>query len=301
MNWLLIFIPIAVVLEHAWPQAHTWIFFAACLAIIPIASLIVEATEHIASRTGDAIGGLLNATFGNAPELIIATVALKAGLFDMVRASLIGAILANLLLAQGVAFFLGGLRYHNQEYNLGATRLYSSMMLIAVISLVVPSSFSRFFSSEAMMRQEQLLNLGMAFVLLIAYGLYLLFMLRTHPEFFAAAGGQEEHHGEGEHWGMPRAVGSLIVASVLAAWMSEILVGAIEPTAHELGLSNMFVGVFVVAILGNAAEHATAITAAMKNRMDLSLGIDPTATTLDDHSGRPQYLLDHAEKIAALV
>ena len=127
----------------------------------------------------------------------------------MVRASLIGAILANLLLAQGVAFLLGGLRYHNQEYNSGATRVYSSMMLIAVISLVVPSSFSRFFSSEATMRQEQLLNLGMAFVLLIAYGLYLLFMLKTHPEFFAAAGGQEENYGKGEHWGMPRAVGSL--------------------------------------------------------------------------------------------
>mgnify|MGYP001172697838 CR=1 FL=1 len=131
LNWLLIFVPIAVVLEHVAPLAHTWIFFTACVAIIPIASLIVEATEHIASRTGDAVGGLLNATFGNAPELIIAVVALKAGLFDMVRASLIGAILANLLLAQGVAFLLGGLRYHNQEYNPGATRLYSSMMLIA--------------------------------------------------------------------------------------------------------------------------------------------------------------------------
>src|SRR4026209_81221 len=156
MNWLLIFIPIAVALEHAWPQAPTWVFFAACVAIIPIDSLIVEATEHIATRTGDAIGGLLNATFGNAPELIIAVVALKAGLFDMVRASLIGAILANLLLALGVAFFLGGLRYHNQEYNAGATRVYSSMMLIAVISLIVPSAFNRFFSPDETIRQEQL-------------------------------------------------------------------------------------------------------------------------------------------------
>ena len=158
------------------------------MAIIPIASLIVEATEHIAVRTGDAIGGLLNATFGNAPELIISVVALKAGLFDMVRASLIGAILANLLLAQGVAFFLGGLRYHNQEYNAGATRLYSTMMLIAVISLVVPSAFSRFFSSEATMRQEQFLNLGMAFVLLIAYGLYLLFHAEDSPRNFFRRG-----------------------------------------------------------------------------------------------------------------
>src|ERR1043165_286205 len=136
MNWLFIFVPIAAALEHVTPAAHTWIFFAACVAIIPIASLIVESTEHIAARTGDAVGGLLNATFGNTPELIISVVALKAGLFDMVRASLIGAILANLLLALGIAFFLGGLRYHNQEYNAGATRVYSSMMLLAVISLI---------------------------------------------------------------------------------------------------------------------------------------------------------------------
>jgi Ca2+:H+ antiporter len=273
MNWLLVFIPVAVLLEHNWPQAHTGIFFAACVAIIPIARLIVKATEQIAARTGDAVGGLLNATFGNAPELIIAVVALKAGLFDMVRASLIGAILANLLLAQGVAFLLGGLRYHNQEYNAGATRLYSTMMLIAVISLVVPSAFSRFFSSEATIRQEQLLNLGMAFVLLIAYGLYLLFMLKTHPESFSAAGGQEEHHGEGERWGVPRAVSSLLVASLLAAWMSEILVGAAEGTGKALGMSQTFIGIVFLAIVGGAAESGSAIAMARKNKMDLTVGI----------------------------
>src|SRR5216110_3919154 len=174
--WLFAFIPVTLILEHAGKVPTPVIFFSAALAIVPIAALIVQSTEQVASRTGDAVGGLLNATFGNAPELIIAVVALKAGLFDMVRASLIGAILANLLLALGVAFFLGGVRYHNQEYNSGATRLYSTMMLIAVISLVVPSAFSCFFLSETTMRQEQLLNLGMAFVLLIAYGLYLLFM-----------------------------------------------------------------------------------------------------------------------------
>ena len=273
INWLLIFIPVAVVLEHSWPHAHTWIFFAASLAIVPIASLIVHATEHIASRTGDAVGGLLNATFGNAPELIIAVVALKAGLFDMVRASLIGAILANLLLALGVAFLLGGMRYHNQEYNAGATRVYSSMMLIAVVSLVVPSAFNRFFSSEATMRQEQLLNLGMVVVLLVGYGLYLLFMLKTHPEFFSVASVQEEHHDEGEHWGMPRAVVSLIIASVLAAWMSEILVGAAEGTGKALGMSQTFIGIVFLAIVGGAAESGSAIAMARKNKMDLSMGI----------------------------
>jgi len=273
INWLFIFIPVAVVLEHAWPQAHTWIFFAASLAIIPIAGLIVHATEHIASRTGDAVGGLLNATFGNAPELIIAVVALKAGLFDMVRASLIGAILANLLLALGVAFVLGGMRYHNQEYNAGATRVYSSMMLIAVISLVVPSAFNRFFSSEATMRQEEFLNLGMVVVLLIAYGLYLLFMLKTHPEFFSGATTEGEHHDEGVHWGLPRAVASLLIASVLAAWMSEILVGAAEGTGKALGMSQTFIGIVFLAIVGGAAESGSAIAMARKNKMDLTMGI----------------------------
>jgi Ca2+:H+ antiporter len=273
INWLLVFIPLAIILEHGWPEAHTWIFFAASLAIIPIAHLIVEATEHIASRTGDAIGGLLNATFGNAPELIIAVVALKAGLFDMVRASLIGAILANLLLALGVAFLLGGLRYHNQEYNAGATRVYSSMMLIAVISLVVPSAFNRFFSPDATMREEQLLNLGMVVVLLLGYGLYLLFMLKTHPEFFSTTSTQEELNDEGEHWGMPRAIGSLIIASVLAAWMSEILVGAAEGTGKALGMSQTFIGIVFLAIVGGAAESGSAIAMARKNKMDLTMGI----------------------------
>jgi Ca2+:H+ antiporter len=272
MNWLLIFIPIAVALEHLRPEAHTWIFFAACLAIIPIAKLIVEATEHIAVRTGDAVGGLLNATFGNAPELIISVVALKAGLFDMVRASLIGAILANLLLALGVAFLLGGLRFHNQEYNAGATRVYSSMMLIAVVSLTVPSAFSRFFSAEAVVREEQLLNLGVALVLLVGYGLYLFFMLGTHLEFFAATG-QEGDHGHAVHWGMPRAIGSLLGASVLAAWMSEILVGAAEGTGKSLGMSETFIGIVILAIVGGAAESGSAISMATKNKMDLTVGI----------------------------
>jgi Ca2+:H+ antiporter len=272
-NWLLVFIPVTVVLEHTGTVSAPVIFFSAALAIVPIARLIVEATEHIASRTGDAVGGLLNATFGNAPELIIAVVALKAGLFDMVRASLIGAILANLLLALGIAFFLGGLRYHDQTYSPAATRVYSTMMLIAVVSLTAPSTFSRFFSSEDTMRREQLLNVGTALVLLITYGLYLLFMLRTHPDFFSSADSPGEHHGEGEHWSMPRAVASLVVASVLAAWMSEILVGAAEGTGKSLGMSQTFIGIIFLAIVGGAAESGSAVAMARKNKMDLTMGI----------------------------
>ena len=235
INWLLAFIPISLALEYAHVPAPV-LFFSAALAILPIARLIVLSTEQLATRTGDAIGGLLNATFGNAPELIIALVALKAGFYDMVRASIIGAILANLMLATGAAFFLGGLRYHTQEYNASAARLYSSMMLISAVSLGVPSAFNRFFSPGGTIHEEKLVNLGTAFVLLAAYGLYLVFLLKTHPDYFkSVAPGHDEHeHGE-MSWSPARAVASLIGASLLAAWMSEILVGAAEGTGQGIG------------------------------------------------------------------
>src|SRR5262245_19863997 len=143
LDWLLALIPVTLALEHAGAPAP-WVFLAAAIAIVPVARLIVRSTEQLATYTGDAVGGLLNATFGNAPELIIALVALKGGLLAMVRASIAGAILANLLLALGVAFLAGGLRFHNQTYHAAAVRVYSSMMLIAAVSLMVPSAFSRF-------------------------------------------------------------------------------------------------------------------------------------------------------------
>ena len=272
IDWLLVFIPITLVLERGGATAPT-VFFSAALAIIPIAALIVRATEQIAARTGDAVGGLLNATFGNAPELIIAAVALRAGLFDMVRASLVGAILANLLLALGLAFFLGGLRYHNEEYNPAAIRVYSSMMLLAVISLAVPAAFGRVFTSQETALAEGSLNLGLALILLAAYGLYLVFMLKTHPDFFKATEGDTEAHAEGPTWSVPRAAGSLVVASVLAAWMSEVLVGAAEETGKALGMTDTFIGIVFLAIVGGAAESGSAIVMARKNRMDLSVGI----------------------------
>jgi len=271
--WLLLFSPITVILAPVGKLPPPVIFFSAALAIVPIAALIVQATEQLAHRTGDAVGGLLNATFGNAPELIIATVALRAGLLDMVRASLIGAILANLLLALGLSFFLGGLRYRDQKYNPLAARTYSSMMLIAVISLVVPSAFSRILTPEGTIRQEQLLNIGIAVVLLLAYGLYLLFSLKTHPGAFASVDTGDEAHHEGKQWSMARAVGSLIGASVLAAWMSEILVGAAEGTGKSLGMSQTFIGIVFLAIVGGAAESGSAIAMARKNKVDLSVGI----------------------------
>ncbi len=272
-NWLFVFIPITVALEHAGKVSPPVLFFSAALAIVPIARLIVLATEQLATRTGDAVGGLLNATFGNAPELIITLVALKAGYLDMVRGSLIGAILANLLLALGIAFLLGGVRYHEQKFNPSAARAYSTMMLLAVISLAVPSAFSRYFAPESTIRQEQLLNIGIAIALLLAYGLYLVFSLKTHPDAFASVSHEEEAHHTGKQWGLPQTVGTLVAASVLAAWMSEIFVGAAEGTGKALGMSQTFIGIVFLAIVGGAAESGSAVAMARKNKVDLSVGI----------------------------
>ena len=273
INWLFVFLPISLALEIAHAPAPT-LFFSAALAIIPVARLIVLATEQLATRVGDAIGGLLNATFGNAPELIIAVVALRAGYFEMVRASIIGAILANLMLATGIAFFLGGLRYHTQEYNSGAARLYSSMMLISAVSLGVPSAFNRFFSPDGTLHEEKLVNLGTAFILLAAYALYLVFLLKTHPDFFksATATASDAQH-EGGEWSAGRAIASLVAASVLAAWMSEILVGAAEGTGRALGMSEVFIGVVFLAVIGGAAESGSAIAMARRNKLDLTVWI----------------------------
>jgi Ca2+:H+ antiporter len=200
-------------------------------------------------------------------------VALRAGLLDIVRASLIGAILANLLLALGLSFFLGGIRHHVQRFNPAAARTYSTMMLLASVTMLIPSSFSRYFAPGALIREEQLLNVGIAVMLLLAYGLYLWFSLATHPGEFASAEsdrGEHEHH---KQWSKSRAIGILVAASVLAAWMSEILVGAAEGTGKALGMSSTFIGIVLLAIVGGAAESGSAIAMARRNKMDLTIGI----------------------------
>ena len=271
MNWLLLFIPVTLGLEYA-HAADPLIFFSAALAIVPVARLIVRSTEQLSTYTGDTVGGLLNATFGNAPELIIALVALRAGLLEMVRASIAGAILANLLLALGVAFLAGGLRYLTQTYNANAARLYGSMMLLAALSLTVPSTFSRFLAPEETVRAEALLNIGLAFVLLAAYALYLVFMLKTHPDEFSSGGhGDADEHGE--RWSLKKAIGGLLLASLLAAWMSEVLVGAAERAGEALGLSPVFIGIVFLAVVGGAAESSSAVAMAWRNKMDLAVGI----------------------------
>jgi Ca2+:H+ antiporter len=272
MNWLLAFIPVTLALEHGGAPAP-WVFFCTALAIVPVAGLIVRSTEQLATYTGDAVGGLLNASFGNAPELIIALVALRAGLLDMVRASLAGGILANLLLALGIVFLVGGLRHHTQTYSASAARLYGSMMLVASFSLMVPSAFSRFLAPGEAVRAEALLNIGLAVVLLAAYALYLLFMLKTHPDEFAGEGGAQADAPHGPRWSLGRAIGSLLGASILAAWLSEILVGAAQGTGEALGMSEVFIGIVFLAIVGGAAGPPAAVVMALRNKMDLAVGI----------------------------
>ncbi len=222
--------------------------------------MIGNSTEQLASYTGDAVGGLLNATFGNLPELIIAVIALNAGLHEMVLASLAGAILANLLLAMGLSFLVGGMKFHNQDYNPVGVRVYSSMMMIAVISLTIPSGFHIFMADKAPTGKENLLNINLAVVLLIGYVLYLFFMIKTHPDFFKSQGSEEHTDEHEKKWSLTRALVTLVIASVLAAFMSEVLVGAAEETGKVLGMSEVFVGVIFLAIVGGAAESISAVS-----------------------------------------
>lgn len=268
LNWLLVFVPAVIVLHWTQPDAHTTIFLLSCLAIVPLAGWLGKATEHLAARTSEAIGGLLNATFGNAAELIIAISALRAGLYEVVKASLTGSIIGNVLLVLGAAILAGGLRYPVLRFQAMAARMQSTMLTLAAIALVVPAAFHHL--GPEVRSSEAGLSFEISLVLLATYGLGLLFSLRTHKQFFLGEPAAADEH---EPWSLTRALVVLAVATTLIGWMSEILVGSVEHAARSLGMNSVFVGVIVVAIVGNAAEHSTAILVAMKNRMDLSIGI----------------------------
>ena len=273
LNSLLVFVPIAVVLEfmHASPIA---IFAASGLAIIPLAGWMGRATEHLAEKMGEGMGGLLNATFGNAAELIIALMALRRGLFDVVKASITGSIIGNILLVLGLSVLLGGLKYPKQVFNRTASMLGSTMLGLSAIALLMPAVFHIIVQGKANVR-EQDLSLEIAIVLIITYVLSLIFTLRTHSHLYT--GGAHEQAGEeamGTHgWSRAKSVGVLLAATALVALMSEFLVGAVSETSDKLGMTEVFVGVIVVAIIGNAAEHSTAVLVALKNKMDLALNI----------------------------
>jgi Ca2+:H+ antiporter len=273
LNWLLIFVPTAVVLElaHANPVA---IFITSALAIIPLAGWMGRATEHLAEKMGQGIGGLLNATFGNAAELIIALMALRRGLFDVVKASITGSIIGNILLVLGLAILLGGLKYPRQAFNRTAAMLGSTMLALSAIALLMPAVFHLLVKDKPG-AHEQDLSLEIAIVLFITYILSLIFTLRTHHHLYSGAAEAGEAHEANMTggWSRSRSVIVLLIATGLVALMSEFLVGAVETTSHTLGLTEVFVGVILVAIIGNAAEHSTAVLVAIKDKMDLALNI----------------------------
>jgi Ca2+:H+ antiporter len=270
MTWLLLFVPVAIGLEHWMPQQHLAIFAASGLGILPLAAWMGRATERLAEHMGEGVGGLLNATFGNAAELIIAIAALRSGLYDVVKASIAGSIVGNILLVLGAAMVAGGLRHRQQEFNPQGARAQATMLTLAAITLILPAAY-RVALGEGAEPGLVPLSVSISAVLLLVYGLFLAFSLGTHSALFR--GSHDHHDDHATSWSVGRAALVLAASTAAIAWMSELLVGSIQPAAKDLGLGSAFVAVFIVAILGNAAEHATAITVAMKNRMDLALSI----------------------------
>jgi Ca2+:H+ antiporter len=285
LNWLLVFVPVATGLElaHASPTA---IFLTSCLAVIPLAGWMGKATEHLAERVGAGIGGLLNATFGNAAELIIALLFLVEARRDpptvamsheIVKASLTGSIIGNILLVLGASLLAGGLRYPKQEFNATAARTGATMLTLAAISLVVPAGFALIKGAQTSHHIDEL-SLAICLLLLFIYAMSLLFSLRTHKHLYLGEVGEEAAHleeeaGPAERWSLGKSVVVLVVSAALVGVMSEFLVQTVDHAATALHMPKLFIGIVVVAIIGNAAEHSTAILMALRNRMDLALGI----------------------------
>lgn len=267
--WLLVVVPVLFVAEAVRPDAHTVLFVLSVLAIVPLAALLSHATESIAARTGDAVGGLLNATLGNMTELIIALTALHAGQYVLVKASIAGAIVTNSLFMLGASFLLGGLKHHVQEYNRNSARLQSGLLFLATIALLIPSMLAdRGIQPEAE-AFSQSLSLGLAVVLIASYALSMLFSLKTHREIFDSA----KHEEAEDAWPASLALATLAVTTIAIALVSEIFVGAVEHAAKTFGMTPAFVGFIVVAMVGGAAEMVSAFSGARKNRLDLSVGI----------------------------
>ena len=264
---LLIFVPIAIALRLSDGDAVA-IFVASALAIVPLAALIGTSTEEIAVRTGPQIGGLLNATLGNAAELIITIFALREGLLELVRASIIGSILGNLLLVMGLSLLLGGLKNGIQVFDRRGAMMNATLLILAFMALAIPSIFDVTFVELEAFRSELLLSEGIALILIILYAGNIVYSLVSREETGAAAG---IHHEP--QWSMPTALGVLAAATVAIVFMSEFLVTTVEPVVEELGWSELFVGVIIVPIIGNAAEHLVAVQQAIKNRMELSMTI----------------------------
>jgi Ca2+:H+ antiporter len=264
--WLLASVPLPLLGHLLRPQSHTLLFVLSVVAIVPLAMLLSIATESAAAKVGDTVGGLLNATLGNLTELVIALTALRAGDYMLVKASLAGAIVTNTLFMLGVSFLLGGLRHHLQDFNRANARLQIGLLFLATIALLVPSAISETQSGVV----TQKLSLGISFLLIVSYCLGLAFSLRTHRELFSSA---SHEASADEPWPLPLALATLAGTTFFVALVSEVFVESVQGAALELGMSQAFVGFIVVALVGGAAEMASAFSGAVKNRLDLSVGI----------------------------
>lgn len=269
--WLLIFVPIVFAAAKFKPESHTLLFVFSVLAIVPLAALLSHATESVAAKTGDAAGGLLNATLGNLTELVIALTALAAGQYMLVKASIAGAIVTNSLFMLGASFFLGGLKYHQQEFNRVSARMQAGLLFLAAVALLVPSAVSQAntFKDPSIV---QSLSLCLAILLIIAYALSLLFSLKTHRELFVSSMSDAADEGE-EPWPIRLALATLVGVTILVALVSHVFVESVQHAAETFGMTPAFVGFIVVAMVGGAAEMASAFSGARKNRLDLSVGI----------------------------
>jgi Ca2+:H+ antiporter len=274
INLLILALPAALLLEYGIHADPIFIFFASGLAIVPLASLMGRATEVLANRLGEGIGGLLNATFGNAAELIIGGFALRAGLLDLVKASITGSIIGNVLLVFGISVLAGGLKYPDVRFNKTAASLGSSLLILSAAALVVPAIHFRIVE-KSILTTEQGLSFEIAVVLIITYLLSLIFALKTHRHLYSGGEDHKDRFNDSgkEAWSAAKAAGLLFAATAGIAWMSELLVGAVSGTATRLGMNEVFIGVILVAIVGNAAEHSTAVIMARQNRMDVALNI----------------------------
>jgi Ca2+:H+ antiporter len=267
--WLLIFVPGLFAAEKLKPGANTLFFLLSILAIIPLAALLSRATEAVAARTGDTVGGLLNATLGNLTELVIALAALRAGQYMLVKASIAGAIVTNTLFVLGASFLLGGFKHLIQEYNRVSARLQSCLLFLATIALLVPSAIARVDSSSTTAFTNKL-SVGLAVLLILVYALGMMFSLKTHRDFFGSAA----HEDSGEApWPISLALVTLAAVTVLVALVSEVFVESVQEAAATFGMTPAFVGFIVVALVGGAAEMGSAFSGARKNRLDLSVGI----------------------------
>ena len=269
--WFLLLVPVVLVYQSLNPTAYTALFLLSVAAIVPLAMTLSRATESVAARTGDMVGGLLNATLGNLTELIIALAALRAGQIILVKATIAGAIFTNTLFMLGASFLLGGLKFPVQEYQKANARTQTGLMFLASVALLVPSTVA---GSDVSGSAEILgdLSVAISVILLLTYGLGLLFSLKTHKSFYTSAGEGQEHHEE-PAWPLRVALPVLVIVTVFVALVSEIFVESVQEASLELGMSPSFVGFIVVALVGAAAEMATAFSAAMKDRLDLSVSI----------------------------